>query len=594
VTEHDAVLERVRAAAGGDTWRTLRTIRTVGTVSAGGLSGPYEQLVVLKDGRSVTSLTLGPATATKGFDGSAAWQRSPTGEVSVQDSDAGIRAAATDAYLNARGYFFTSRWDAATEALEPRTDNGVGFDVIRVAPVRGQPVDLWFNRDTHLLDRSVLNIAGTVSVKRFADYRRVGGIWLPFRTTTGGGDPRYDVVVELSEVTLDAQAGDAAFAAPLQTFDDVRILGGGPGSVVPIDVVNNHIYLSATVNGHALRFLLDTGGVNLLTTEAAARAGVRTEGAFEARGPGEKSVSAGFTRLDELVIGGKIALDRQLFRVLPMPGFEQVEGTPMDGLLGFEVFKRLTVQIDYVKRTCTFTLPAEFTPPPEAVSLPLTFYAHHPSVSGTLDGCSGQFWLDTGNRNALTLWAPFVEAHRLATRYPVTPETTIGWGVGGSASGRVARGGVLTLGEIKVRAPVLTLAGDSVIPIRDVAGNIGGDLLRRFLVTLDYSRKVVHLQSNSPPEAPFYYDRAGMWINRHGRDFLIRAVLANGPAADADLRVNDIITTIDGRSAASLELDAVRRSLRESPAGTELVVEVLRAATPLRKAVRLRDLIPGD
>jgi C-terminal processing protease CtpA/Prc len=132
-----------------------------------------------------------------------------------------------------------------------------------------------------------------------------------------------------------------------------------------------------------------------------------------------------------------------------------------------------------------------------------------------------------------------------------------------------------------------------VIPIRDVAGNIGGDLLRRFLVTLDYSRKVVHLQSNSPPEAPFYYDRAGMWINRHGRDFLIRAVLANGPAADADLRVNDIITTIDGRSAASLELDAVRRSLRESPAGTELLVEVLRAATPLRKAVRLRDLIPG-
>lgn len=110
-----------------------------------------------------------------------------------------------------------------------------------------------------------------------------------------------------------------------------------------------------------------------------------------------------------------------------------------------------------------------------------------------------------------------------------------------------------------------------MIPIRDVAGNIGGDLLRRFLVAFDYSRKVVHLKSNSAPDEPFHYDRSGMWINRQGRDFVIKAVLAKGPAADADLRIDDIITTIDGRSAASVERDALRRSLRESPVGIELL-----------------------
>jgi hypothetical protein len=305
-------------------------------------------------------------------------------------------------------------------------------------------------------------------------------------------------------------------------------------------------------------------------------------------------VSVGLACIDKLVIGDKIAFNEQLFRVLPMPGFEQVEDTPIDGLLGFEVFKRFVVQIDYVKRTCVFTLPSEFMPPLDAVTLPITFYAHHPGVTGTLDGFSGQFWLDTGNRNALTLWAPFIEAHRLEARYSMSPETTIGWGIGGSARGRVARGGTLSLGEITVRAPVLTLAGDNVIPIRDVAGNIGGDVLRRFVVAFDYSRKVVHLKSNSAPDEPFHYDRSGMWINRQGRDFLINAVLANGPAADADLRIDDVITTIDGRSAGSVELDALRRFLRESPVGTEFLVGILRAATPLQKAVRLRDLVPSE
>jgi hypothetical protein len=251
VNEWDAVLVRARSAAGGDIWGTLHSIKTAGTISAGGLWGPYEQLVVLKNGRSVTSYALGPATVAKGFDGSVAWQRSPNGEVGVQDSEAGLRTGSTEAYLNARGYLFQSRWATTTEALGMHTENGEGFDVIRVMPVLGQPVVLWFNRDTHLLDRAVLHVAGKDSVKRFGDYRSVGGVWLPFRIATGSGDPRYDTVIELREITLDAKAPDAAFKAPVQTFDDVRILGSEPDSVVPIDIVNNHVYLSATINGHA-------------------------------------------------------------------------------------------------------------------------------------------------------------------------------------------------------------------------------------------------------------------------------------------------------------------------------------------------------
>ena len=85
---------------------------------------------------------------------------------------------------------------------------------------------------------------------------------------------------------------------------------------------------------------------------------------------------------------------------------------------------------------------------------------------------------------------PFVEEHGLAARYATTAETTIGWGIGGRAQGRLARGGRLALGGLHVDAPVLRLPVDNggALAIRHVAGNIGGEILRRFVVTLDYAR----------------------------------------------------------------------------------------------------------
>jgi S1-C subfamily serine protease len=152
------------------------------------------------------------------------------------------------------------------------------------------------------------------------------------------------------------------------------------------------------------------------------------------------------------------------------------------------------------------------------------------------------------------------------------------------------------LGGVAVRAPVLTLAGasDGVTSIRNVAGNIGGDLLRRFVVAFDYARTAVHLTPNSAPDEPFHYDRSGMWINGQGDDFVIKAVLAGGPAAEVGLRIDDVITAIDGSGAASVELDALGRMLRESPAGSEFRVDVVRAARTLQKVIRLRDLIANE
>ena len=173
---------------------------------------------------------------------------------------------------------------------------------------------------------------------------------------------------------------------------------------------------------------------------------------------------------------------------------------------------------------------------------------------------------------------------------------TIGWGVGGGVEGRLARGGRLTLGAIAIDGPVLRLPsgdGGGVMAMRDVAGDVGGEILSRFDVTFDYARQRVLLVPNDAHGTPFAADRSGLWINRRGGDVVVQAVMADGPASAAGLRVGDVLCEIDGEPTASVPLDTLRRRLREWPAGKMAMLRIARDGASLAAALQLRDLIPA-
>ena len=592
----DRLLARALAAAGGAAWARVRTLHFAGRLQAGGLSGPYEQWIDLERGRHALQFTLGPATMGGGYDGVRAWQRMANGEVLAQDSEAALRTAATDAWINARGWWFPDRHPAAIQTLGRREADGAAFDVLQCVPARGGRIELWFGASSHLLARIVTEVLGKPSLKRLDDHREAQGLRLPFRTTSGSGDPRFDRVVEVGTVIVDADLQPSTFEPAAQQVD-LHFVDGARRARLPVHIANNHVFVAVELDGHPLRFILDTGGVNLVTKEAAARLGLRSEGELEGRGPGETAVSVGFTRVARLVIGGQVALERQLLRVLPMPGFDDVEGAPFDGVLGVELFRRLVVRIDYADAALELIAPDVFDAPADAQSLPLTFFGHFPGVDGDLDGAKGQFWLDTGNRGGVFVAGPFAQANGLATRCPTSGLTTIGWGVGGGVEGRLARGGRLTLGPIAIDGAVLRLPsedGGGVMAMRDVAGNVGGEILSRFDVTFDYGRQRVLLVPNGTHGTPFPADRAGLWINRRGDDVIVKAVMADGPGAAAGLQVGDVLFDIDGESAAHLTLDALRRRLRDWPAGKVVALRIARDGVPFEAALQLRDLIPAD
>jgi len=590
-----SVLAQVKVASGGDAWNRVQSIKLEGAANAGGLRGPFEQLEDLNSGASVLTYQLGPVKGASGFDGTSSWKQGPSGDVALQNSAAGKRTAASDAYLAARAYWFPQRWPATVRLIGARTVGGTTYQVLRASPKGGDVVDLWVDASAHLITRVVELTGGQDQTQLWSDYRTVDGIKIPFRVEVyDGGDVQHAQVAEVKQAAINVDIPAGSFAPPKQDLNDFTFLDGGHSAIVPIQVINNHVYLPVSINGHELHFMLDTGGRNLLTPEAAAKAGVKSVGTFAGGGVGSTVVNQGLAKIAVMTVGGKISFRSQSFIVEPLPQFDEIEGTRFDGLIGYEVLKRLVARIDYAGRKVTFIRPSDFSAAHAGQSIPFTFFGTTPMVNATLDGLPGQVQVDTGSRAGLTLWTPFVKAHHLIERYHASPTTTIGWGVGGKAVGRVARGGELQLGDITIMHPVLTMQHlvGSLNSVNGNAGNIGGAILRRFTVTFDYGHHQMYLLSNKDFPKPFDYDRSGMWINQGQGGFVVEALLAGGPAATAGLQVGDVIVAMDGTPADRTTLTDFRQELRQENPGKRIQLQVSRGGAIKSVDLVLRDLIP--
>ncbi len=364
---------------------------------------------------------------------------------------------------------------------------------------------------------------------------------------------------------------------------DVELADGRTTASVPFRLANNHIFVQVEINGQGkFNLFFDTGGVNAITPEAAKALGLVTEGNLEATGVGEKSEEVSLTRIATVKLGGVLLRD-QLFYVFPLAEMSKVEGLPVSGIVGYELLKRLVAEIDYDGGYLNFTAPADFVAPKDAIAIPFTFDSETPQIEGKIDGLPGLFTIDTGSRSTLDLNAPFVAEHDLLTKHPKAIEATTGWGVGGAARSRVTHLTKLELGTgpagtgsvaIENLVTGFSLQKKGAMAKSNLAGNIGGGLLKRFDVTFDYGRQVMYLKPNSNAKTRDAYDRAGMWLLAEPDGLRVKDVTAGGPAAKAGLKVEDLILTLDGKKATEISLPDLRIRLANDPEGTKVGLTV--------------------
>jgi membrane-associated protease RseP (regulator of RpoE activity) len=213
-------------------------------------------------------------------------------------------------------------------------------------------------------------------------------------------------------------------------------------------------------------------------------------------------------------------------------------------------------------------------------------------VQAEIDGLSGEFQIDTGARSELTLTDPFSRAHNLRAQHPHGVDAVTGWGVGGASRGYVTYLGALKVGGVTFNAPVTTLANEKrgAFGEASFAGNIGGGLLKEYVVTFDYGHQKMYFAPGGIA-ARDGYDRAGMWMNRSAQGFQVMDVTATSPAQAAGIKTGDAIVSVDGKPAKDVMLPDLRTRLRSNAPGTVVHFGVVHGGVTRDVAVTLRDLI---
>lgn len=585
------ILARSKAAAGGPAWDAVRFVRTKMTIETSGLKGTGESLDDAQTGAYADTYDLGSFKGASGYDGSVVWEQDTSGEVAVQGAAEAREGAANEAYRRSRAFWYPARATAEISYVRLVEEGPRKFHVLRFVPQGGRPFDMWVDAATYLIDRAAEQTARELRTTFFSDYRAVDGKRIAFASRQTNGIAKYDTRTAITHLSFETDVPKTAFAPPPPPKRDFG-LARGSSTTIPFKLINNHIYMEVRLNGRPYEFLFDTGGLNVITPTVAKELGLKAEGAVQTQGVGEKSEDAGFTTVSRMEVGAAW-LERQTFVVLPLESFSSIEGRPITGIVGYEIFKRFVVETDYENGRVTLIEPKDFVYRGPGIRVAMTLNERIPEVDGDIDGIPGKFTLDTGSRSTLDLSTPFVQKHNLVARFGAKYQGVTGWGVGGPVRSWIVRAKRFAMGGAVVDQPVVELSQTKSGAMSDayVAGNVGAGVLAKFNIVWDYPRHQVFFAKNRNYEKRDVFDRAGFWANENGNTFEVIDVIAGAPAEAAGLKLGDRILVVNGKKAVSALPLPDLRLLKKAPPGTNLILDVDRKGQRLTINILLKDLI---
>lgn len=342
---------------------------------------------------------------------------------------------------------------------------------------------------------------------------------------------------------------------------------------VPFELYEGRIYVQAGIAGSAPRtFLVDTGAqITHLTSELAAEAGLETSGRLGITGVGPGRIEGTYVRGAVLDIAG---VSLRVKRAIAAPGealFGPVysgSGKRFDGVIGYDLFAAYAVEIDYERRELRLYDPRSYQPEAGADIVPIRILDNKPYLTGTvtLGGrpVEANLHLDTGSAGGIGFNGNFVEEQGLIALAGKTLPS-FNRGVGGTTAARLARAEALTIGRTIVEQPFATLALAQGRGVRsDAAGRIGGAILRRFTLAINYAGRYVTLVPNGSFGLPIETDMSGLAVTAGaGGEVIVSTVAPESPAAEAGIAAGDRLLRIEGKDPSAMTLEAIRALLMQ-------------------------------
>jgi len=496
------LLARHQKAAGAPTAAHDPTAHEiVYDVSAGGLAGTMTTYEAPPH-RSRTEISLGPLAIVTGNDGKTSWEQDGTGNVRIlggeelteNKADAGFSLESVDPF---------KRGTSGTVTLRVGRDPETNCYVLDVRPKGGTQQTVYLDPRTYLIRKFISRRGGIASTITILAYQTAFGQRIPSHLQIEYGGLPLAIDATLQKAVKLPTVAASLFTPPKPPKDWEFLAPGGPKeATIPFTTEDNEIILPASVNGHLLRLLLDSGaGSSFVTAQGAKTAGLTTQGELPAIGYGGSSAT-GIATNAVIQIGDGVRLNGQSLHVIKDPNVAKLlnDRGHVDGAIGYELFTRFVVRIDYANKTLTLTDAAAPLPTIDAatVTLPLKLENRMPTVLASVDGHKpGRFIVDTGDSGAVHLYTQYAQANGLMPK-PNDPQaqTRIGGGVGGSITETSTPGHTLKLGSATLTdLSLATMDGPGITRISMEAGGIGNLVLRQYVVTFDYAHEQMRLET---------------------------------------------------------------------------------------------------
>ena len=304
--------------------------------------------------------------------------------------------------------------------------------------------------------------------------------------------------------------------------------------VIPFKLINNLVFIPIKVNGIELNFLLDSGvdETILFSMEDKKEVSFKNIEKIKLRGLGSEEEIEGLKSTNNILETHGLKSENHLVYIILDQGFNLSShiGIPVNGIIGYKFFKNNIVEVNYQKKRIfvhqnnekiRIALNKKFK------AIPITIERSKPYLMASAIvknvNIPAKLLVDIGNSDSFWVF----ENDKIKLPEKNFPDF-LGKGFSGDIEGHRAKIDEFSLADFDFKNPIVSFPDSSSIKnVKMVAnriGSVGGEVLKRFTIVMDYADKKMYLKKNNKFNEPFSYNKSGITIQHNGLQWVQETV----------------------------------------------------------------------